>query len=81
MEIYRFTGLLFGLTQSPFILEATLKTHFQNYLMNYPKVTENVSDDMYVDGITSWGNTVEEVEIVKQKCEELLKKGDFNLYR
>ena len=71
VEINRFTRLVFGMTQSPFILEATLKVHFLNYLSNYPKVIENISDDMYVDNLTSGGNTVGEVEILKQKCEDL----------
>ena len=71
VEINRFTGLMFGLKQSPFILEANLKVHFHNYLTNYPKEIENISDDMYVDDLTSGGNTVGEVEILKQKCEEL----------
>ena len=26
----------------------TFKANFQNYVMNYPKVIENISDDMYV---------------------------------
>ena len=30
IEILRFTRLVFGLTQSPFILEGTLKKHFEN---------------------------------------------------
>ena len=49
--------------------------------MDYPKVIENVSDDMYADDLTSGGNTVGEVEILKQKCEELFKKGGFNLHK
>ena len=50
--------------------------------MNYPKVIENMSDDIYVeDGLTSGGNTVGEVEILKQKCEELFKKGGFSLHK
>ena len=81
VEIKRFTRLVFALTQSPFILEATLEAHFHNYHMNYPKVIENVSDYMYVGDLTSGGNTVEEVEIPKQKCEELFKKGGFNFHK
>ena len=71
------------LTQSPFILEATLKVHFLDYLLNYPEVIENISFDMYiyVDDLTSGGNTVDEVEILKQKCEGLFKKGGFNLHK
>ena len=34
-EINRFTRLVFDLTQSPFILEGTLKEHFQYYINEY----------------------------------------------
>ena len=81
VEIISFTRLVFGLTQSPFILEANLKVYFHNYLTNHPKVIENISDDMYVDDLTFGGNTLGEVEILKQKCEELLKKGGFSLHK
>ena len=36
VEINRFTRLVFGLTQSPSILEGTLKQHFKNYMNEYP---------------------------------------------
>ena len=81
VEINRFTRLVFGLTPSSFILEAILHVHFLNYLSNNLEVTESESDDMYVYDLTSGGNTVDEVEILKQKCEELFKKGGFNLHR
>ena len=53
VEVNMFTRLKFGHMQFPFIFEATLKVHFHNYLMNYPKVIENISGDMYVDDLTS----------------------------
>ena len=59
------TRLVFGLTQSLFVLEATLKAHFYNYMMNYLKVIEKIWDDIYVDDLTSVGNIVGEVEILK----------------
>ena len=80
VEINRFTRLVFELTQSPSLLEATLKVYFYN-MMNYPKVIEKISGDMYVDDLTSGGNTVGEVEIIKQNCEKLLRKGGFKLQR
>ena len=57
MEINKFTRLVFGLTESSFILEATLKVHFHNYLTKFPKVIGNISDDMHVGNLTSGGNT------------------------
>ena len=71
MQINRFARLVFGLTESLFIFESTLKVHFHNCLTNYPKVIEKIADDMHVDALTSGGNT--------QKFEELFKMGGFNL--
>ena len=35
----------------------------------------------YIDNLKYEGNTVGEVEILKQKCEELFKKCGFNLHK
>ena len=53
VETNKFTRLLFGLTQSLFVLNATLTVHFHNFLINYPKVIEIISDDMYANNLTS----------------------------
>ena len=60
--------------QSPFILETSLKVHFLNYQTNYPKVTDNISYDMYLDDSTSGGNTVGEVEFLNKNVKSYLKK-------
>ena len=36
---------------------------------------------MYVDDLTSGGNTLGEVKILKQKCKLLFEKGGFNLHK
>ena len=40
IEINRFTRFVFGLTQSPFVLEGPLKEHFQYYFTEHPILTE-----------------------------------------
>ena len=47
----------------------------------YPELTENVRNDMYVDDLVSGGNTLSEVEVIKQKLIELFAKGGFNLHK
>ena len=71
IDINRFTRLVFSLTLSPFILEGTLKEHFQYYINEYPTVIEAISKDMYVDDLVSGSNTIEEVKVIKQKSIEL----------
>lgn len=80
MDVNRFNRLVFGLTQSPFTFEATLNIYFRDYLQNYPKVIENISDDMYVEDLTSRGSTVGEVEIFKQKCVKSYLKKVVSIY-
>ena len=70
----KFVRLVFGLIQSPFILEATFKVHFHDYLTNHPKITENISNYMYVDDLTSGGNTVGKVEIFNRNVKSYFKK-------
>ena len=42
IEANRLTRLVFGFTQSPIILEDTLKEHFINYKQVYPELIENI---------------------------------------
>ena len=81
IEINRFTRLVFGLTQSLFILDGTLKEHFQYYINKYPTLIEAISEDMYLDDLVTGSNTIEEVEVIKQKFIELFRKGGFNLHK
>ena len=57
IEINRFTRLVFGLTQSPFILEGTLKEQFLYYINKYPTLTEATLEEMYVDDLVTSSNT------------------------
>ena len=65
--------------QSPFILEGTLKEHFNNYKSVYPELIENIRNDMYVDDLVSGGDILREIEVMKQKSIELLTNGGVNL--
>ena len=81
IEILRFTRLVFGLTQSPFILQGSLKKHFENYRGSFKELIKIIEDDMYVDDLVTGGNNLEEVKEIKQNSVQLFKKGGFNLYK
>ena len=81
IEVNRFIRLVFGLTQSPFILEGTLKKHFNNYKYVYPELIENIRSDMFVDDLVSGGIMLSEFEVIKQKSIELFDKGGFSLHK
>ena len=81
IEILRFKRLVFGLTQSPFILEGTLKKHFENYRDSFEKLIKIIENDMYVDDLVTGYNNAEEIQEIKQKTVQLFKKGCFNLHK
>ena len=58
IEINKFTGLVFGLTQSPLKFENILKEHFQYYINEYPALIAVVLEDIYVDYIVLGSNTM-----------------------
>ena len=49
--IYRFTELVFGLMQSPFVLGTTLQHHLEKYINTYAEVMKQIIDDLYVDNL------------------------------
>ena len=78
--VLRFTRAVFGLVQSPFLLNGTLQHHLEHYPC-YPKVIDLIKDDIYVDDIISGGNTVSEVEKVKDATVEIFKDAQFQLHK
>ena len=72
IEMPRFTRLVFGLTQSPFILQGALKTHFENYKQAYAKIIEVIENDMYVDDLVMGDKSLDEVKIIKEKSIEFI---------
>ena len=75
IEILRFTRLLFGLIQYPFILEGTLKKHFENYRESFKELIKIIENDMYVDDLVTGGNNIEDVKEIKENSLQLFKKG------
>ena len=72
---------MFGLTHSPFILEGTLKQHFQNYMNDDPIVVEKIQIDVYVDDLVLGDVNLVEVENLKRNSLELFSKVWFNLHK
>ena len=77
IQILRFTRLVFGLNQSPFILEGTLKTHFERYESMYLELIRKIRDDMHVDDLVTGEESLQEVEKIKSDSIELFEKMGF----
>ena len=59
IEILRFTRLVFGLNQSPFVLEATLREHLSKYESICPGIENEIMTSMYADDLILGGVLVE----------------------
>ena len=57
---YRFCRVVFGINSSPFLLNATIQYHMDNYLTGNENITKQFIRDLYVDDSTAGVNSVEE---------------------
>ena len=51
----RFTRVVFGLSSSPFLLNATIKHHIEQYEQCDPEFTRKFLESIYVDDLTLGG--------------------------
>eukprot|EP00795_Rhopilema_esculentum_P016014 gene16014-7350_t len=81
MEIqeYRFCRVVFGVSCSPFLLNATLRRHIESYAAEEPEICNKLINSLYADDINSGSHTIEEAFELYEKSKRLMQKGGFNL--
>ena len=80
VETYRFTRLLFGLTPSPFLLNAVVEAHLDTWQERCPKVVAELRS-LYVDDLLSGGRTAQKAQRTKQVATEILQDATFQLHK
>ncbi|XP_028397220.1 uncharacterized protein LOC114521030 [Dendronephthya gigantea] len=79
IQVLRFTRVVFGLTSSPFILNATLKHHLNQYAIVDPQFVEEVLRSLYVDDLASGSRDVPSAVQLTTKVKTRLSDGGFNM--
>jgi hypothetical protein len=79
LQTYRFTRVVFGVSSSPFLLNATLKFHLESFMESHSSVVERLLRSTYVDDIVSGANSEEEAFEFFTQAKELFRLGSFNL--
>ena len=51
IQVLRFTRVVFGVSSSPFLLNATIKHHIQSYLTRDPQFVTKFEQSIYVDDV------------------------------
>lgn len=77
--VYRFCRVVFGVTSSPFLLNATIRQHLQKYAEENPELINALSNSLYLDDLTSGDSTVERAFYLFVKSKEIMADCGFNL--
>lgn len=77
--VLRFTRVVFGVTASPFLLNATVNYHVNQYLQEDPAFVEKIKPSMYVDDIIFGASGEEEAYQLYTASKQRLREGGFTL--
>ena len=72
---FRFTRVVFGVSSSPFLLNATIRYHLEAHLENHPFIVERLLKSFYVDDVITGASTEDEAFSLYQMAKEILKEG------
>ena len=78
-NIYRFTRVVFGVSSSPFLLNATIRLHLEKYLRTNEHQVRNLLRSTYVDDVIAGGETEEEAFELYVQSKQIFREGGFNL--
>jgi len=76
IQTYRFTRVVFGVSSSPFLLNATIKHHLEKYGKTYPQFVQLF---VYVDDVRFGVDNDDDAYKLYLKSKTILREGGFNL--
>ena len=77
--VLRFTRVVFGVSSSPFLLNATIAHHIGQYETVDPTFVERFLENIYVDDLSAGGASVSDTYEFYVKSKLRLAEGGFNL--
>ncbi|MCG8621284.1 MAG: hypothetical protein MJE68_04665, partial [Proteobacteria bacterium] len=77
----RFAHVVFGVSSSPFLLNATIKHHLEKCASSHPRLVSDILRSIYVDDIVFGASNEDSAYELYASSKEMLKKGSFNLRR
>ena len=75
----RFTRVPFGVTSSPFLLNATIQYHLNKYTTVFPETVQKISQSIYVDDIAFGADSDDSAFTLYSDSKTMLRDGGFNL--
>ena len=77
--VLRFSRVVFGVSASPFLLNATIKHHIEGHAASQPEVVRLLAQSIYVDDVVCGADREHEAYALYTKSREILSHGSFNL--
>ena len=77
--VLRFAQVVFGVSSSPFLLNATINHHVKKFSFSHPELVRQLLQSIYVDDIMFGGNSDEEAYNLYVQSKDVFRKGGFNL--
>ena len=69
---------MFGVSCSPFLLNAMLQHHLEKYITSHPKTVNKLTASLYVDDVITGANEEEEAYQLYFESKCIFKEGSFN---
>ena len=79
MVVYQFASVVFGVSSSPFLLNATVRYHLEQHSEAQSDLVSKVLRSIYVDDIVTGSESEEKTYDLYTGAKALLKIGAFNL--
>ena len=79
VQTLKFTRVMFGVSSSPFLLNATIRHHLKKYMPAHPGLVKKILESIYVDDVVSGAENEEEAFTMYQRSKAVLHAGGFNL--
>ena len=76
---FRFTRVMFGVSSSPFLLNATIRHHMDRYSKVHPQFVETFLRSIYVDDVSYGTDDADSAYELYKKSKQILAEGGFNL--
>ncbi|GFQ70209.1 integrase_H2C2 domain-containing protein [Trichonephila clavata] len=77
--VYRHCRVVFGVSSSPYLLNASIMHLLENCSPEYKEVAQKLKSSFYVDNCVAGVFSVDEIEIFIEKAKLIMSKGCFNL--
>ena len=79
IQILRFSRVMFGVSSSPFLLNATIDHHLKQFSSTKPELVELLLRSIYVDDIVAGAASEESALKLYKESKGVLREGGFNL--